>query len=184
MADQHIPWSGAALAQCPDNPFQSRLRGELERRARNMSPQTTTPVGVPAGFTTVTPYLAVVDVERLIAFAKEAFGAVEAYRTTGSAGGAFCIMRLGDSMLMFTGGPPVKDRPKLNALHIYVPDTDAVYQRAIEAGGESLYPPADKPYGERGAGVKNPTGNRGFLATRQGEPRLPGVGPATPCRLG
>ena len=118
-----------------------------------MSPQTTT-VGVPAGFTTVTPYVAVVDVERLIEFGKEAFGAVEAYRTTGSAGGAFCIMRIGDSMLMFTGGPPVKDRPKLNALHMYVPDADAVYQRAIEAGGESIYPPTDRPYGDRETGVK------------------------------
>jgi PhnB protein len=148
-----------------------------------MSPQTTTTVGVPARFTTVTPYLAVVDVERLIAFAKEAFGAVEAYRTTGSAGGAFCIMRIGDSMLMCTGGPPVKDRPKLNALHIFVPDTDAVYQRAIEAGGESLYPPADKPYGERGAGVKDPTGNLWFIATRQAGPRLEGVRTVTPYLL-
>src|SRR5207245_11756609 len=103
--------------------------------------------------------------------------------TTGSAGGAFCIMRMGDSKLMFTGGPPVTDRPKLNALHIYVPDTDAVYQRAIEAGGESLYPPADKPYGERGAGVKDPAGNLWFIATRQAEPRLPGVRTVTPYVL-
>ncbi len=147
-----------------------------------MSPQITA-AGVPAGFTTVTPYLAVVDVERLIAFAKEAFGAVEAYRTTGSAGGAFCIMRIGDSMLMFTGGPPVKDRPNLNALHIFVPDTDAVYQRAIEAGAESLYPPADKPYGERGAGVKDPAGNLWFIATRQAGPTLPGVRTVTPYLL-
>src|SRR5260370_35515339 len=165
MADQHIPWIEAALAQCPDNAFQASLREALERRARNMSPQTTTTVGVPAGFTTVTPYVAVVDVERLIAFAKEAFGAVEAYRTTGSAGGAFCIMRIGDSMLMFTGGPPVKDRPKLNALHIYVPDTDAVYQRAIEVGGESLYPPSDKPYGDREAGGKDRPANIWNIAT-------------------
>jgi uncharacterized glyoxalase superfamily protein PhnB len=167
----------AVLAECPGSAFQSRLREDLERKAKQMSPQIT---GVPAGFTTVTPYVAVVDVERLIAFAKESFGAVEEYRTIGSAGGPFCIMRIGDSMLMFTGGAPVKDRQKLNALHVHVPDTDAAYRRAIEAGGESLYPPADKPYGERGAGVKDPTGNLWFIATRQVGTRLEGLRTVTP----
>jgi PhnB protein len=146
-----------------------------------MSPQPTT--GVPAGFTTVTPYVAVVDVERLIAFAKEAFGAVEEYRTTGSAGGPFCIMRIGDSKLMFTGGPAVQDRQKLSAFHMHVPDTDAVYRRAIEAGGESLFPPVDKPYGERVAGVKDPTGNLWYIATRHMGTPLEGVRTVTPYLL-
>src|SRR5208282_1968205 len=39
------------------------------------------------------------------------------------------------------------------AIFMYVPDVDAVYQRAIAAGGESLYAPADQPYGDRNGGV-------------------------------
>jgi len=80
---------------------------------------------------------------------------------------------------MFTGGPPVKDRQKLNAFHMHVPDTDAVYQRAIDAGGESLFAPVDKPYGERVAGVKDPTGNMWYIATRKA-PLLEGVRTVTP----
>ena len=138
--------------------------------------------GVPAGSTTVTPYVVVVDVERLISFAKEAFGAIEEYRTTGSAGGAWCLMRIGDSTLMFTGGAPVKGREKLNALHVYVSDADAVYRRALEAGAESLYEPEDKPYGERNAGVKDPTGNLWFIATPKG-PKHEALRTVTPFLL-
>ena len=128
---------------------------------------TQTATSAPARVTTITPYVVVEDVERLIAFAKEAFGAVEDYRTAETSnGGAWCLMRLGDSMLMFTGGPAVKGREKLNALHVYVPDCDAVYRRALEAGAESLQEPGDRPYGERNAGVKDPTGNRWYIATR------------------
>jgi hypothetical protein len=97
MADQLHAWIEAALAECPAAAFQSRLREELERKARHMTTQMT--AGVPAGFTTVTPFVVVVDVERLIAFAKETFGAVEEHRHGGSYAGAFCIMRIGDSML-------------------------------------------------------------------------------------
>ena len=138
---------------------------------------------VPEGFSTVTPYVVVVDVERLISFAKETFGAVEEYRTTSSAnGGAWCLMRIGDSRLVFTGGDLVKGREKLNALHVYVPDADAVYRRALEAGAESLYEPEDKPYGERNAGVKDPTGNLWFIATPKG-PRHEALRTVTPFLL-
>jgi hypothetical protein len=35
----------------------------------------------------------------------------------------------------------VRGREKLNALHVYVPDADAVYRRALKAGAESLFEP-------------------------------------------
>ena len=177
MADQRTAWIEASLAGCPGKAFQLRLREELERRIRMM-----TTMGVREGFSTVTPYVAVVEVERLIAFAKETFGAVETERTTGSAGGVHCELRIGDSMLMFSGGSPVRGREKLNALHVYVPDVDAVYRQALEAGAESLYEPQDKPYGARDAGVKDPTGNIWFIATPKG-PRHEALRTVTPYVL-
>ena len=178
MADQRTAWIEAALSGCPVAAVQARLREELQRRIRMM-----TTMGVREGFTSVTPYVVVVDVERLISFAKETFGAVEEYRTTESAnGGAWCLMRIGDSMLTFTGGDLVKGREKLNALHVYVPDVDAVYRRALEAGAESLYEPTDKPYGAREAGVKDPTGNIWFIATPKG-PRHEALRTVTPYLL-
>lgn len=177
MADRRTAWIEAALSGCPAEAFQARLREELKRRIRMM-----TTMAVREGFSTVTPYVAVVEVERLLSFAKEVFGAVETERSTGSAGGVHCELRIGDSMLMFGGGSSVRGREKLNALHVYVPDADAVYRRALEAGAESLYEPQDKPYGARDAGVKDPTGNVWFIATPKG-PKHEALRTVTPFLL-
>jgi len=129
----------------------------------------TTVSGVREGFTTVTPYLAVVDVERLVRFAKDAFGAVETARLAGGSGHLQTELRVGDSMLMCTGGEGMRGREKPLALHVYVPNCDAVYQSALAAGGESVAAPQDRPYGERQGGVKDPTGNLWYMATRFAE---------------
>jgi PhnB protein len=54
-------------------------------------------------------------------------------------------------------------------LHLYVPDTDATYARAIAAGAISLFEPADMFYGDRSGGVVDPCGNHWYIATRQEE---------------
>jgi uncharacterized glyoxalase superfamily protein PhnB len=46
-----------------------------------------------------------------------------------------------------------------------VPDVDDAYRRAIEAGGKSLFEPADMPYGERSGAVEDLQGNRWYIAT-------------------
>jgi len=166
MPDPQFGAIEAALAECPREEFQDRLREELQRRIRMI---TTTEPGVRAGFTTVTPYLNVVEVERLVEFAKAAFGAVVTYQSA-SSGRPHYELQIGDSMLMCGGGEAVRGREKPLALHVYVPDADAVYERALAAGAESLSAPRDQPYGERGGGVKDPSGNIWFMATR-----FPGV---------
>ena len=52
-------------------------------------------------------------------------------------------------------------------LHVYVPDVDATYQRALEAGGVSVQEPQQKK-GEtdRRGGVKNIAGNTWWIATQ------------------
>ena len=51
------------------------------------------------------------------------------------------------------------------AIHLYVPDVDDAYRRAIDAGATSLMEPADQPYGERSGGVEDLSGNRWYIAT-------------------
>jgi PhnB protein len=46
-----------------------------------------------------------------------------------------------------------------------VDDVDAAYERAVEAGAQSLAEPEDKPYDERSAGVKDSFGNTWWIAT-------------------
>ena len=50
-------------------------------------------------------------------------------------------------------------------LHVYVPNVDAVYQKALKAGATSLSEPADQFYGDRSGGVKDPAGNTWHIGT-------------------
>jgi PhnB protein len=120
---------------------------------------------VPDGFHTVTPYLVVSDAARLIAFLQQAFDGKETICTTkpdGSIGHA--EVRIGDSAVMLgEAGGAWKAMPC--AIYLYVPDTDAVYRRALQAGATSIMEPADQFYGDRNAGVKDPCGNLWWIAT-------------------
>ncbi len=134
------------------------------------------PAAGPEGVRTVTPYIVAQDAPGLIDFVKRVFGAEEKLRSTGSAGGIHCEVRIGDSTLMIGGGgPKVSWRGESwpTVLHIYVPDTDAAYQRALEAGAESIGAPADQSYGERSGGVKDPAGNQWYIATHKGDAYVP-----------
>ena len=114
------------------------------------------------GFHTVTPYLIVKPAVELVDFVKQAFGAVESFRSTGSAGGLHCEVKIGDSVAMIGGGPTFDPRPA--AIHLYVSNVDEVYDRAVAAGATSLVAPSDQEYGERVAGIKDIGGNEWYIA--------------------
>ena len=117
------------------------------------------------GFHTVTPYLMVQEAAKLIDFVKEAFAATELFRGTGSAGGIHAEVRIGDSMVMIGGAGTWNGEPMPAAIYLYMDDVDAVYKRALQAGAASLSEPADQPYGDRIAGVKDPFGDVWYIAT-------------------
>jgi PhnB protein len=120
------------------------------------------------GFRTVTPYLIVEGAADLIAFAVAALGAEEVRRDLRPDGTIMnAEIRVGDSIVeLAEAGEAWPARP--GALHVYVPDTDATYRRALAAGATSLYAPAEMDYGERSAGVQDPTGNHWYIATFRG----------------
>ena len=123
---------------------------------------------IPRGYYTVTPYLVAQDADAVINFVKNTFGGEETFRAVGSAGGYHCEVRVEDSMLMIGGGGPGlswKGDSMVGAFHVYVRDCDAVYQRALQAGGKSLAEPADQDYGERSASVIDAAGNHWYIAT-------------------
>ncbi len=117
------------------------------------------------GFHTVTPYLMVREAAKLIDFVKEAFAATELFRGTGSAGSIHAELRIGDSMVMIGGAGTWNGEPMPAAIYLYMDDVDAVYKRALRAGAASLSEPANQPYGDRIAGVKDPFGNVWYIAT-------------------
>ena len=158
---------------------------EIYRRFEAMEKeQQSKPSAIPKGYHTITPYIVVQDAPALIDFARQVFGAEETFRAIGGAGGIHAEVRIGESMLMVGGGGPGLSwggESRNTALHVYVEDTDAVYERALQAGAVSAGEPKDQPYGERGAGVKDQSGNYWYIATWKGEGHVqPGLRTVTP----
>ncbi len=120
------------------------------------------------GFRTVTPYLIVRGAAELIDFLKQAFGATETLRTPTPGGRIHAEVKLGDSMVMMGDASPEWE-PMPGSIYLYLADTDAVYQRALQAGATTLMAPADQDYGDRMAGVKDPFGNVWWIATHKGD---------------
>jgi PhnB protein len=157
---------GNELRRLPRESFKASLKETLRRSATMTGTATQqTSASVPAGYHTVTPYLTVKRAEQLVEFVKQAFGGIEVFRTIGSAGGLHAEVTIGTSKLMIGGYEAVEEMP--TALHLYVPDADAVYQRALDAGATSVEEPVDQFYGDREAGVKDPTGNIWWIATHK-----------------
>ena len=57
--------------------------------------------------------------------------------------------------------------PNQLCLHLYVPNADATYQRAVSAGATSTMEMTDQFYGDRSGSVKDPAGNTWFIATHK-----------------
>jgi PhnB protein len=120
---------------------------------------------IPDGYHTVTPYLTVPDVRKLLEFVRQAFDAQVTFQMPGPGGDvAHAEFRIGNSMVMC--GAARGEWPAMPAtLYLYVPDVDAVFQKAVAAGAEVVRPLADQFYGDRSGGVKDPCGNQWWVAT-------------------
>lgn len=118
-------------------------------------------------FRSVTPHLYADDGQRLIEFLEKGLGGKEVYRAQTPEGGIpHAQVLIGDSIVALAGGRGRHEFPiRPSTLHLYVPDADALYERALAAGAASIQPPADQPYGDRSAGVTDPFGNRWFIGT-------------------
>lgn len=123
---------------------------------------------IPEGYHTVTPYLVVADVRQVIDFVKQAFGAEELSPPMEMPNGRImhAEIRIGDSPIML-GEASGEHKPTPAMLYLYVPDVDAVYRKAVAAGGTSIMAPADQFYGDRNAGVKDAAGNQWWIGTHK-----------------
>ncbi len=122
---------------------------------------------IPEGYHSVTPYMVVGNVDELVDFLAAAFGAEEKERVPnqdGKTGHAEVL--IGDSYVMM-GRAQDDFPPQPCMLYIYLPDTDAAYAQALEAGAKSVQEPQDMFYGDRNAIVTDPTGNTWCIATHQ-----------------
>ena len=115
----------------------------------------------PDGWHTVTPRIIARDPENLITFVKQVFQARGEFRP-----GLPAEIRIGDSVVMISDGGSLRE-PTPAFLYVYVEDADSTYSRAIAANAVSIEAPADMPYGDRRATVKDRWGNTWQIATHK-----------------
>jgi uncharacterized glyoxalase superfamily protein PhnB len=128
------------------------------------------------GIHTLTPNLVLRECAKAIDFYKLAFGAQEVSRVPSPDGKTVwhAELKIGDSIFFLNDEMPGMGRPAPTAkdpspvtLWLYVPDADAAYRKAIQAGARSMMEPADMFWGDRLAGVADPYGYLWSFATRQ-----------------
>jgi uncharacterized glyoxalase superfamily protein PhnB len=131
---------------------------ELAQREAGVSP-------VPEHLHTVTPRLSLSDAAAGIEFYKAAFGATELGERFHMPDGTLvhAELRIGDSVVMVKDA---QDDDFKALLCTYWPDVDAVWEQAVRAGAEVIYPLKDQFYGERSGRLGDPFGNQWMLCAR------------------
>ena len=103
------------------------------------------------------------DLDAAVFWLREVVGARERLRVPGDHGphrvqltvghGAVVVAAWDAASTPATGGRPPA------VLIVRVPDVNAAYERALALGASGLTPPADQPFGERQASVRDPAGH-------------------------
>ena len=135
---------------------------------------TATARAIPAGMGGATPYLCVDGAAEAIDFYRRAFGATETMRLADpkSSKIGHAEIQIGEATLMLAdeypeidfrsprtlGGSPV-------AIHLYIDDVDALFDRAVIAGATVLKPVDDRFYGDRAGRLQDPFGHVWVFAT-------------------
>ena len=131
---------------------------------------------IPTGYHTVTPYLTVSDGARALDFYTKAFGAKVKARMVGPGGMlAHAEIRIGDSVVMLSDESPQPEGTKSpsslggasGSVFLYVPNVDASFKRAIDAGCRETMPPTDMFWGDRFGRLVDPFGHHWGLATHK-----------------
>ena len=129
---------------------------------------------VPEGFRTVTPHLVVNGAADAIDFYREALGAEEITRMPGPKRKLmYAEIRVGDSRIMLADEFPQGPRAPRSSggspviIHLFVPDADATFERAVAAGAKVTMPLEDMFWGDRYGTFEDPFGHQWSVATRK-----------------
>jgi uncharacterized glyoxalase superfamily protein PhnB len=154
---------------------EERLRSQIASKAAASS--TAKVVSVPES-RGATPYLVVKGAADAIAFYERVFGAGLLFRLNDPSGGVMhAELQVGPARFMLT-----EERPEYGSLSpqtvggsgssatIYVPDADAVFERAVKEGSKVTMPMANQFWGDRAGGIIDPFGHRWLIATHIEDP--------------
>jgi PhnB protein len=132
---------------------------------------------IPEGYHTVTPQLTLDNAAQAIDWYKKALGAEEGTRAVGPDGKVMhAELRIGDSRIMVNDAMVDSKGPKAfggspASLWLYVPDADALFNRAVAAGAKPQAGPmgvmGDQFWGDRCGNITDPHGYTWTIATHK-----------------
>ena len=130
---------------------------------------------VPKGYHTITPQLTLEDAAQTIDWYKRALGAEELSRSLGPDGKVMhAELKIGDSRFMVNDPMPGSKGPKAYggspaSMWLFVENSDALFKRAVDAGGTVQMPMEDQFWGDRAGAFADPSGYTWWIATRKEE---------------
>ncbi|MEE1622370.1 VOC family protein [Zafaria sp. Z1313] len=132
--------------------------------------------GVPAGYTSLTPFIVVEPAAQALEFYRDVFGATVlsrmpgAPREDGSETISHAELDFGHGILQLADPMPglrAQDAEHVSgSICLYVPDVDAVFAAAVARGATVVEPPSDFVSGDRYATVLDPFHRRWAVMTR------------------
>jgi PhnB protein len=119
----------------------------------------------PEGYTSVAPYLVVDGAQRTVDFLVAVFAAEPLRMHPVGERLGHAEVRIDDTVLMLADG--MDGWPAIAShVHLYVPDVDATWTRALAAGAEPVQPPAEKGDGDRRGGFRDAGGTTWWISTQ------------------
>ena len=118
----------------------------------------------PAGIQSLVPFIYVENVPEYLEFVKAAFGVKVITETKDDNGTVFYGTLQFDDTTYFVQEATDELKPSSVALYLYVPDLDAAYKRAVDAGAISLAEPQEQYHGDSYALLSDKWGSQWYLA--------------------
>jgi PhnB protein len=128
---------------------------------------------IPEGYHTITPQLVLDNAAQAIEWYKQALGAQELNRSLGPDGKVMhAELQIGNSRFMVNDAMQGQKGPQAYggspaSFWLYVEDSDAAFNRAVNAGAKVQMPVDDQFWGDRGGCVADPEGYSWWIATRK-----------------
>lgn len=122
-------------------------------------------MNIPIGHNVIMPYLMLSDARAFAAFMNKVFDAEQTFskQREDSEVIMHSELQINGATIMFCDATE-QWQPQTANMFIYVPDADATYNKALEAGATSVMPPTDQNYG-RACGVTDPFGNTWWITS-------------------
>jgi uncharacterized glyoxalase superfamily protein PhnB len=120
----------------------------------------------PEGYSSVSAYIVADGAQRVIDLLVMTFDAQPLRRYERPDGSIMhAEIQIDDTVVMIADGGEAYPAFPIS-LHVYVPDVEAIYRRALAAGGVSVQEPVQRDDPDRRAGFKDPAGNTWWIATQ------------------